>query len=100
MLVVLEFSQPRAFPIKQLYGWYNRHVLPRIGGVLSPEKSAYEYLPSSVEAFPDGADFLQRMANSGYEDLLWKPLTFGIVSLYRGTIPPGEHNERPHETRS
>jgi demethylmenaquinone methyltransferase/2-methoxy-6-polyprenyl-1,4-benzoquinol methylase len=86
-LVVLEFSQPRSFPIKQLYAWYSRHVLPRIGGALSPEQSAYEYLPSSVAAFPDGPDFLDRMAASGYTDLLWDPLTFGIASLYRGVVP-------------
>lgn len=86
-LVVLEFSRPRTFPIKQLYAWYNRHILPRIGGVLSPEQSAYEYLPSSVTAFPDGPDFLKRMAGSGFNNLLWKPLTFGIASLYRGDIP-------------
>lgn len=85
-LVVLEFSRPRTFPIKQLYAWYSRHVLPRIGGALSPEQSAYEYLPSSVAEFPDGPDFLDRMASSGYTDLIWEPLTFGIASLYRGTV--------------
>ncbi len=86
-LVVLEFSSPRSTPIKQLYGWYSRHVLPRIGGALSPDQGAYEYLPSSVAAFPDGPDFLNRMSESGYSDLLWRPLTFGIASLYRGTRP-------------
>jgi len=85
-LVVLEFSRPRTFPIKQLYAWYSRHVLPRIGGALSPEQSAYEYLPSSVAEFPDGPDFLDRMADTGFTDLLWEPLTFGIASLYRGTV--------------
>ena len=86
-LVVLEFSTPRSAPIKPLYAWYSRHVLPRIGGALSPDQGAYEYLPSSVAAFPDGPDFLDRMADSGYADLLWRPLTFGIASLYRGTVP-------------
>lgn len=86
-LVVLEFSRPRRFPIKQLYAWYNRHVLPRIGGALSPNQGAYEYLPSSVAAFPDGTDFLRRMRDCGFDDLLWTPLTFGIASLYRGTVP-------------
>lgn len=86
-LVVLEFSSPRSVPIKPLYAWYSRHVLPRIGGALSPDQGAYEYLPSSVAAFPDGTDFLARMDGSGYVDLLWRPLTFGIASLYRGTVP-------------
>ncbi|PSQ95610.1 MAG: bifunctional demethylmenaquinone methyltransferase/2-methoxy-6-polyprenyl-1,4-benzoquinol methylase UbiE [Bacteroidetes bacterium SW_9_63_38] len=86
-LVVLEFSQPPSFPIKQLYGWYSRHVLPRIGGLLSPDEGAYEYLPDSVAAFPSGPDFLARMENSGFTHLHWTPLTFGIASLYRGTVP-------------
>jgi len=83
-LVVLEFSTPRTFPIKQLYDWYSRHVLPRIGGLLSPDRGAYEYLPSSVAAFPDGTDFLRRMETVGFADLEWTPLTFGIASLYKG----------------
>lgn len=85
-LVVLEFSQPRTFPIKQLYNWYSQHVLPRIGGLLSPDQGAYEYLPNSVAAFPDGADFLQRMEDVGYTGLDWVPLTFGIASLYVGRV--------------
>ena len=83
-LVVLEFSQPRAFPVKQLYGVYSRHVLPRVGGALSKDDGAYRYLPASVAAFPSGDDFLARMRQAGYSDLLCQPLTFGIASLYRG----------------
>ena len=86
-LVVLEFSYPRTFPIRPLYAWYSRHVLPRIGGVLSPDAGAYEYLPDSVAAFPDGADFLARMQAAGFTDLRWEPLTFGIASLYDGRVP-------------
>ena len=85
-LIVLEFSQPRAFPIKQLYAWYSRHVLPRIGGLLSPDQGAYEYLPNSVAAFPDGHDFLRHMESVGFADLEWVPLTFGIASLYKGRV--------------
>ncbi|WP_103028187.1 bifunctional demethylmenaquinone methyltransferase/2-methoxy-6-polyprenyl-1,4-benzoquinol methylase UbiE [Salinibacter altiplanensis] len=86
-LVVLEFSTPRTTPIKQLYAWYSRHILPRIGGLLSPDQGAYEYLPSSVAAFPDGVDFLRRMDGAGFVDLTWTPLTFGIASLYTGRVP-------------
>lgn len=89
-LVVLEFSRPRTFPIKQLYTLYNRHVLPCVGGLLSPNEEAYEYLPTSVAAFPDGADFLARMQDVGFTDLLWRPLTFGIASLYRGVVPASD----------
>lgn len=84
VLVVLEFSKPRAFPIKQLFGLYSRHLLPRIGSAVSKDSGAYQYLPDSVAAFPDGDDFLLRMRAAGYHDLSWEPLTFGIASLYRG----------------
>ncbi len=93
-LVVLEFSTPGAFPVKQLYDWYSHHVLPRIGGLLSPDQGAYEYLPSSVAAFPDGSDFLRRMAGVGFADLAWTPLTFGIASLYEGRVR--SHTTHPH----
>lgn len=85
-LIVLEFSTPRVFPIRQLYEWYNHHVLPHIGGLLSPDQGAYEYLPNSVAAFPDGHDFLRRMDRVGFRELEWTPLTFGIASLYKGRV--------------
>jgi demethylmenaquinone methyltransferase/2-methoxy-6-polyprenyl-1,4-benzoquinol methylase len=88
-LIVLEFSQPRTSPIRELYAWYSRHVLPRIGGAISPQAEAYEYLPESVAAFPDGPDFLDRMHAAGFSDLHWRPLTFGIASLYKGRVPSG-----------
>ncbi len=83
-LVVLEFSQPQVFPIKQLYEFYSRHILPHIGRTISQNEGAYQYLPDSVAAFPSGPDFLGRMRAVGYADLQWKPLTFGIASLYYG----------------
>lgn len=86
-LVVLEFSRPRSFPVKQAYGLYSRHILPRIGGAISGDKGAYEYLPESVAAFPDGGAFLERMSRARFANLKWKPLTFGIASLYAGDVP-------------
>ncbi len=84
VLVVLEFSRPRTPVIRTLYRWYAHHVLPRIGAWLSRDEGAYRYLPASVEAFPDGPDFLRRMEKAGFRELQWKPLTFGIASLYWG----------------
>ena len=83
-LVVLEFSHPTAPVIKQGYAFYSRHVLPRIGKAVSGSSEAYEYLPESVAAFPDGEDFLAVMREAGYRAPVAKPLTFGIASLYRG----------------
>ena len=82
--VILEFSHPRAFPIKQLYHFYSRQVLPRIGAILSRDSGAYTYLPESVAAFPDGEDFLERLRGAGFSTCRRHPLTFGIASLYVG----------------
>jgi demethylmenaquinone methyltransferase/2-methoxy-6-polyprenyl-1,4-benzoquinol methylase len=83
-LVVLEFSQPQAFPIKQLYAFYARHVMPRVGGALSRNEAAYRYLPESAAVFPSGEAFLQRLRQAGFGQVQARPLTFGIASLYKG----------------
>jgi demethylmenaquinone methyltransferase / 2-methoxy-6-polyprenyl-1,4-benzoquinol methylase len=84
-LVVLEFSRPRAFPMKQAYNFYFKLILPRIGRLVSSDKSAYTYLPESVEAFPDGADFLRILETIGFKNTQCKALTFGISSIYSAT---------------
>jgi demethylmenaquinone methyltransferase/2-methoxy-6-polyprenyl-1,4-benzoquinol methylase len=82
--VVLEFSNPRQFPFKQLYGFYSRTILPLIGRVVSKDSSAYTYLPESVQAFPDGPDFLRIYEKAGFTNTKWIPLTFGVASIYIG----------------
>lgn len=82
--VVLEFSHPTAFPIKQGYALYSRYVLPRLGGAISGDSGAYRYLPDSVAAFPDGPEFLSRMQSAGFNDLSARRLSFGIASIYFG----------------
>lgn len=81
-LVVLEFSHPKAFPIKQLYQFYSHVILPFVGRIVSKNDAAYRYLPASVDVFPSGDAFLERLREAGYVDVEWKPLTFGIASLY------------------
>ena len=57
-VVILEFSKPKSFPFKQLYKFYFQWILPKIGKLISKNHAAYTYLPDSVQAFPDGDDFL------------------------------------------
>ncbi len=83
-VVILEFSKPSSFPFKQLYNFYFKFVLPKIGRMVSQDQAAYTYLPESVQAFPDGKDFLQILSVVGYKNTSCKPLTFGISSLYTG----------------
>lgn len=84
-VVVLEFSKPKKFPFKQLYNFYFKFVLPKIGRWVSRDSSAYTYLPESVQAFPDGESFIKILNHLGYKNTACKPLTFGISSLYIGT---------------
>ncbi|OAQ40705.1 bifunctional demethylmenaquinone methyltransferase/2-methoxy-6-polyprenyl-1,4-benzoquinol methylase [Pedobacter psychrophilus] len=83
--VILEFSKPKAFPVKQLYNFYFNYVTPTVGKVFSKDASAYSYLPESVAAFPDGEKFTALMDKVGYKNTKCKPLAFGICSIYTGT---------------
>jgi demethylmenaquinone methyltransferase / 2-methoxy-6-polyprenyl-1,4-benzoquinol methylase len=82
LLVVLEFSRPSRFPIKQVYNVYFNFILPKIGRLVSRDKSAYTYLPESVEAFPDGDKFVAILQETGFKNTTCKPLTFGVSSIY------------------
>jgi demethylmenaquinone methyltransferase/2-methoxy-6-polyprenyl-1,4-benzoquinol methylase len=84
-VAVLEFSQPTWQPFKGIYGWYFRHVLPRIGQLLARNKSqAYCYLPESVGQFPCGEAVAEKMRSAGLASVTFYPLTFGIATLYVG----------------
>ncbi|MEO5642109.1 MAG: bifunctional demethylmenaquinone methyltransferase/2-methoxy-6-polyprenyl-1,4-benzoquinol methylase UbiE [Bacteroidia bacterium] len=87
MLVVLEFSRPRKFPVKQLFTFYFNRVTPFIGKIFSKDNRAYTYLPESVKAFPDGEQFTAIMKKTGFSACTWQPLSFGIASIYTGTKP-------------
>jgi demethylmenaquinone methyltransferase / 2-methoxy-6-polyprenyl-1,4-benzoquinol methylase len=82
---ILEFSKPSDFPVKQLYFFYFRHILPFIGKLVSKHESAYSYLPESVNAFPQEAEFLKIMENAGFSNGKCTKLSFGIASIYTGT---------------
>ncbi len=83
-VVVLEFSKPTVFPLRQLFHFYFRFILPKIGKWVSHDSSAYTYLPESVQAFPDGKAFTLILSQVGFKNTTCTPLTFGISSLYTG----------------
>jgi len=83
-VVILEFSKPASFPVKQLYHFYFSTILPLIGRLVSGDARAYTYLFESVSAFPEGEDFLQHLRKAGFRACSSKRLTFGICSLYSG----------------
>ena len=82
MLVILEFSKPTHFPVKQVYNFYFKHVTPFVGKLFSKDSSAYTYLPESVNAFPAGEEFLTILRKTGFKEAKAMPLTFGIASIY------------------
>ncbi len=84
-LVVLEFTVPPSFPMRQLYLLYFTRVLPRLGRLVSHHNSAYSYLPDSVMGFPDPPEFSRLMEQAGFTTVNRKLLTFGIAALYWGT---------------
>ena len=84
-VAVLEFSTPTVFPIRQFYLFYFRHILPRIGQlVMRNTSAAYDYLPASVGEFPQGAELAGMMEAAGLTDVTFRPLTFGVATLYVG----------------
>jgi len=84
IVCVLEFSKPRYFPVKQLYTFYSFYILPFWGRLFSNDKSAYRYLPESVEVFPDGEDFLAVLMKSGFTQTIQHRQTFGVATIYTG----------------
>lgn len=85
-VAVLEFSQPTIPPLSQLYRFYFRTILPRIGQHLAKNRQeAYSYLPESVQEFPCGEALAAHMHEVGLRDVWFKPLTLGIATLYVGT---------------
>jgi len=81
-VMIIEFSKPTNFPIMQLYNFYFNTILPKIGKIVSKDNAAYQYLPESVAAFPNGQSFLKILNNVGYKEAKCIPLTFGISSIY------------------
>jgi demethylmenaquinone methyltransferase/2-methoxy-6-polyprenyl-1,4-benzoquinol methylase len=87
-VLVLEFSRPRTWGLRQSYNFYFTHILPKVGQWLARnDKSAYSYLPESVGQFPDGPALVELMTTAGLVDVSYTPLTCGIATIYEGRKP-------------
>lgn len=84
-LAILEFSQPPNRVFRALYNGYSKHVLPRIGALISGSSDAYSYLPESVGKFPSPDELAAGMRQCGFVQVEYTRLTFGIVALHIGT---------------
>jgi demethylmenaquinone methyltransferase/2-methoxy-6-polyprenyl-1,4-benzoquinol methylase len=83
--VILEFSKPRNFPVKNVYNFYFKHILPQLGRFFSKNDEAYSYLPDSVSKFPEGENFINQLINAGFKNPSQQRLTFGIATIYTAT---------------
>jgi demethylmenaquinone methyltransferase/2-methoxy-6-polyprenyl-1,4-benzoquinol methylase len=86
-LGILEFSEPGGL-MGKAYALYFRRVLPAIGRLICGKDGPYNYLPTSVGAFPPPGEMLAMLQQAGYVDCAWQPYTFGIAGLYTATRPP------------
>lgn len=82
--VILEFSKPKRFPIKQIFGFYSRYFIPFFGKRISKDVQAYSYLPESVAAFPEGKDFEEILHKIGYKNIESTLVSGGIATIYAG----------------
>ena len=86
-LAVLEFSTPVMPAVRALFGFYFAHVLPRVAGLISGSRTAYEYLPNSVAEFVDQEQLAALMREAGFERVAFENLTCGIAALHLGRRP-------------
>ena len=84
-LAILEFSTPLVPGFRQAFQFYFSNVLPRIGGVVSGSRGAYEYLPDSVARFPDQKNLAKMMTETDFSEVEYENLTGGIAALHTGT---------------
>lgn len=83
-IMILEFSSPEKFPVKQLYRFYSKTIIPFFGKLLSRDKAAYQYLPASIQVFPQGEEMAGLLKEAGFTNVAFKTYTFGICSMYTG----------------
>jgi demethylmenaquinone methyltransferase/2-methoxy-6-polyprenyl-1,4-benzoquinol methylase len=84
---ILEFSRPFVPGFRALAAWYCTRVLPRLGGLISGSREAYEYLPDSILHFPDQQALAAMMREAGFEEVTFQNLTAGVVALHTGRRP-------------
>jgi demethylmenaquinone methyltransferase/2-methoxy-6-polyprenyl-1,4-benzoquinol methylase len=83
-VVILEFSKPVTPVFKHLFNFYFRHILPRIGAVISGSGFAYQYLPDSVARFPGQAELVELLAAAGFQNAAYRNLSGGVAALHWG----------------
>lgn len=84
-LAILELTTPEKAPVKQLFNFYSKSVIPFLGRLLSKDKQAYTYLPETIKSFPQGERMTTIIKEAGFEQVEFKRFTFGICTFYMAT---------------
>ncbi len=83
-VIILEFSKPKKFPIKQGYGFISKYIIPFFGKRISKDEKAYAYLPESIAAFPEGQEMIDILTKLGYKNVEAELVSGGIATIYSG----------------
>ena len=83
-VVILEFSTPRNPIVRKLYEFYSNHVMKPVGGMISKDRKAYDYLPDSIVEFPSRGEFIKLMQEAGFVDCYRRSQTLGVAQIYVG----------------
>lgn len=86
-LVILEFSNPRNPIVGWLYRLYSHYLLPAVGGWVSHNRGAYEYLPASVDKFPAPEEFRAMLERAGFTQVRSRSQSCGIAQIYTAKRP-------------
>lgn len=88
-LAILDFGKPTFAPVRALYYWWLAYVVPRLGGILTGQRSAYEYILSSLLAFPDQTQLAAELQSAGFDHVRVTNLCFGTMWIVSAIKPPG-----------
>jgi demethylmenaquinone methyltransferase/2-methoxy-6-polyprenyl-1,4-benzoquinol methylase len=93
--VILEFSKPVVPVLKHVFNFYFRHILPKLGAIISGDAEAYQYLPDSVRKFPAQEELAEFMKRAGFRDVGYRNLSGGIAALHWGRLTGSERPRQP-----
>ncbi len=82
VFLFIELSIPEVTPMKNLYSLYTKHIMPVLSNTMATEQRAYEYLPESIAAFPQGREMMLILKKNGFRNIRLRRFTLGISTLY------------------
>ena len=82
VFMFIELTTPEKTPMKELYRFYTNNVMPILSGIFATEQRAYEYLPNSIDAFPQGRNMMLILKKNGFKNIRLRRLTQEITTIY------------------